>query len=87
MLEYGIEDAKVLLEKNLEAANKSLSQVEDDLSFIRDQTTTLEVSILLQSSRQEKYENTRNPSLYLFRFNLFYISLYWSCLLFDKRYC
>lgn len=64
MLEYGIEDAKVLLEKNLEAANKSLSQVEDDLSFIRDQTTTLEVSILLQSSRQQKYENTRNPSLY-----------------------
>lgn len=54
MLEYGIEDAKVLLEKNLEAANKSLSQVEDDLSFIRDQTTTLEVSILLQSSRQQK---------------------------------
>lgn len=66
MLEYGIEDAKVLLEKNLEAANKSLSQVEDDLSFIRDQTTTLEVSILLQSSRQEKYENTRNlPYIYL----------------------
>lgn len=80
MLEYGIEDAKVLLEKNLEAANKSLSQVEDDLSFIRDQTTTLEVSILLQSSRQQKYENTRNPSLYLF-------SLYWSYLLFDQRYC
>lgn len=76
MLEYGIEDAKVLLEKNLEAANKSLSQVEDDLSFIRDQTTTLEVSILLQSSRQQKYENTRNPSLYL-------LSLYWSYLLFD----
>lgn len=80
MLEYGIEDAKVLLEKNLEAANKSLSQVEDDLSFIRDQTTTLEVSILLQSSRQQKYENTRNPSLYL-------LSLYWSYLLFDYRYC
>lgn len=76
MLEYGIEDAKVLLEKNLEAANKSLSQVEDDLSFIRDQTTTLEVSILLQSSRQQKNENTRNPSLYL-------LSLYWSYLLFD----
>lgn len=59
MLEYGIEDAKVLLEKNLEAANKSLSQVEDDLSFIRDQTTTLEVSILLQNSRKQKYENNR----------------------------
>ena len=49
MLEYGIEDAEVLLEKNLEAANKSLSQVEEDLSFIRDQTTTLEVSILCNS--------------------------------------
>ena len=46
MLEYTIEDAKVLLEKNLDAASKSLSQVEEDLSFIRDQTTTLEVSIL-----------------------------------------
>lgn len=80
MLEYGIEDAKVLLEKNLEAANKSLSQVEDDLSFIRDQTTTLEVSILLQRSRQQKYENTRHPSLYL-------LSLCWSYLLFDQRYC
>ncbi|XP_048769455.1 prefoldin subunit 3-like isoform X2 [Ostrea edulis] len=45
MLEYSIEDAEVLLEKNLEAANKSLSQAEDDLSFIRDQTTTLEVNM------------------------------------------
>ncbi|KAK3098878.1 hypothetical protein FSP39_023913 [Pinctada imbricata] len=45
MLEYSIEDAKVLLEKNLEAASKSLTQVEEDLSFIRDQTTTLEVNM------------------------------------------
>lgn len=46
MLEYNLDDAEGLLKKNLEAANKSLSQVEDDLGFLRDQTTTLEVSIL-----------------------------------------
>ena len=46
MLEYSLDDANSLLDKNLEAANKSLSQVEEDLCLIRDQTTTLEVSIL-----------------------------------------
>ena len=46
MLEYNLDDAEKLLQKNLEAATSSLSQVEDDLSFIRDQTTTVEVSIL-----------------------------------------
>lgn len=75
MLEYGIEDAKVLLEKNLEAANKSLSQVEDDLSFIRDQTTTLEVSILLQNSRKQKYENNRKQFAMCILFMVYFISL------------
>jgi transcription initiation factor IIE alpha subunit len=46
MLEYKLDDAESLLKKNNEAAVKSLSQVEDDLGFIRDQTTTIEVSIL-----------------------------------------
>ena len=46
MLEYTLDDANNLLDKNLDAANKSLAQVEEDLSLIRDQTTTLEVSIL-----------------------------------------
>jgi hypothetical protein len=46
MLEYTLDDANTLLDKNLEAANKSLLQVEEDLCLIRDQTTTLEVSIL-----------------------------------------
>ncbi|KAL5010456.1 hypothetical protein ScPMuIL_012761 [Solemya velum] len=45
MLEYNLDDAEGLLKKNLEAANKSLSQVEDDLGFLRDQTTTLEVNM------------------------------------------
>ena len=46
MLEYNIDDAEVLLEKNLTAATKSLTQVDEDLGFLRDQTTTIEVSIL-----------------------------------------
>lgn len=46
MLEYNLDDAEKLLEKNYDAASRSLAQVEDDLGFIRDQTTTLEVSIL-----------------------------------------
>ncbi|XP_012940254.1 prefoldin subunit 3 [Aplysia californica] len=49
MLEYEIEEADEVLAKNLDAAKKSLSQVEDDLLFIRDQMTTLEVSILCRS--------------------------------------
>ncbi|OWF54616.1 prefoldin subunit 3-like [Mizuhopecten yessoensis] len=45
MLEYTIDDATSLLEKNLDAASKNLTQVDDDLSYIRDQTTTLEVNM------------------------------------------
>merc|ERR1711976_262094 len=45
MLEYNLEDADQLLQKNLDAATSSLSQVEEDLSFIRDQTTTVEVNM------------------------------------------
>ena len=46
MLEYTLGDAEALLQKNHSAALKSLAQVEDDLGFLRDQTTTVEVSIL-----------------------------------------
>ncbi|XP_064604579.1 prefoldin subunit 3-like [Liolophura sinensis] len=45
MLEYNLDDAEKLLEKNYDAASRSLAQVEDDLGFIRDQTTTLEVNM------------------------------------------
>ncbi|KAH9525020.1 Prefoldin subunit 3 [Bulinus truncatus] len=45
MLEYGICEADDVLMKNLEAAKKSLVQVEDDLLYIRDQMTTLEVNM------------------------------------------
>jgi len=46
MLEYNLDDAETLLRKNQEAASNSLKQVEDELSYITEQTTTLEVSIL-----------------------------------------
>lgn len=35
MLEYTLEDAKALLEKNHETARKNLSQVHHDLDFLR----------------------------------------------------
>jgi len=46
MLEYTLDDAEFLLTKNHNAALKSLEVVENDLGFLRDQTTTIEVSIL-----------------------------------------
>ena len=45
MLEYNIDDAEALLKKNLNAAHTSLEQVDEDLSFLRDQTTTVEVNM------------------------------------------
>ena len=46
MLEYELHDAEKLLVKNQEAAIASLEQVDTDLGFLRDQLTTIEVSIL-----------------------------------------
>merc|ERR1712227_924277 len=45
MLEYNLDDAQQLLQKNYAAATTSLAQVEDDLGFLRDQTTTIEVNM------------------------------------------
>lgn len=45
MLEYSLDDAEALLSKNLTAAVKSLDNVEQDLGFLRDQTTTIEVNM------------------------------------------
>ncbi len=41
-----MEEAEELLRKNLEAATSSLQQVEEDLDFVKDQCTTVEVGIL-----------------------------------------
>jgi len=45
MLEYSLDEAQALLEKNLSQAKQALETVEEDLGFLRDQTTTTEVSI------------------------------------------
>ncbi|KNE69042.1 hypothetical protein AMAG_13916 [Allomyces macrogynus ATCC 38327] len=45
MLEYPIEEARSLLATKLNQATISLSQVEEDLEFLRDQVTTMEVNM------------------------------------------
>lgn len=48
MLEYDIDEAQTLLEKNLGTASRNLESLEEDLDFLRDQFTTTEVSILTE---------------------------------------
>lgn len=45
MLEYPLDEAEELLRKNLDAANKSLSQIDINLDYLRDQITTTEVNM------------------------------------------
>jgi len=45
MVEYTFEEARTLLTKNLENATQNLSVFEEDLSFLKDQVTTVEVNI------------------------------------------
>nr|XP_034957855.1 prefoldin subunit 3 isoform X3 [Zootoca vivipara] len=42
MLEYDIDEAQALLEKNLFTATRNLESLEEDLDFLRDQFTTTE---------------------------------------------
>ncbi|XP_068871464.1 prefoldin subunit 3 isoform X2 [Aphelocoma coerulescens] len=55
MLEYDIDEAQALLEKNLSTATKNLDLLEEDLDFLRDQFTTTEVSILFVHVGEEMY--------------------------------
>ncbi|XP_077445536.1 prefoldin subunit 3 [Stigmatopora argus] len=45
MLEYDIDDAQALLEKNLGTATRNMETLEEDLDFLRDQFTTTEVNM------------------------------------------
>lgn len=45
MLEFPVEEAKVLLERNLVNAEASIESTDTDLKFIKDQITTCEVNI------------------------------------------
>mgnify|MGYP000504083528 FL=1 len=45
MLEYSIQEAEELLNKNLIQAERSLKQIELDMDFLKDQITTTEVNM------------------------------------------
>jgi len=45
MLEYPLEEAKVLLQQNIESAEQNLKCLEHDQDFLRDQLTTTEVNM------------------------------------------
>ncbi|XP_023826105.1 LOW QUALITY PROTEIN: prefoldin subunit 3 [Salvelinus sp. IW2-2015] len=45
MLEYDIDEAQSLLEKNWRPASRNLDSLEEDLDFLRDQFTTTEVNM------------------------------------------
>jgi prefoldin subunit 5 len=45
MLEYPVQEASELLNGKLDAARLSLKQVEEDLEYLREQVTTMEVNI------------------------------------------
>lgn len=45
MLEYDLAEAKEMLLQNLAAAETSMADVEETLAFLKEQTTTVEVSL------------------------------------------
>lgn len=45
MLEYDLTEAKEILLENLTAAETSMTDVEQTLAFLKEQTTTVEVSL------------------------------------------
>ena len=66
MLEYTLDDAEALLTKNYTAAEKSLQTVDNDLGFLRDQTTTVEVSILCINGVHTQKYNYFSCSTYMY---------------------
>ena len=63
MLEYNLDDAEALLERNLNAAKKSVETVEEDLGFLRDQTTTIEVNMARIYNWDVKRRQSQQPSI------------------------
>lgn len=66
MLEYDIDEAQALLEKNLSTATKNLDSLEEDLDFLRDQFTTTEVNMARvynwDVKRRNKDDTTKNKA-------------------------
>lgn len=63
MLEYGIDEAQALLDKNLSTAVKNLDSLEEDPDFLQDQFTTTKVSMArvynLDVKRQNKDDSAK----------------------------
>ncbi|XP_039622180.1 prefoldin subunit 3 [Polypterus senegalus] len=62
MLEYDIDEAQALLEKNLATATRNLDSLGEDLDFLRDQCTTTEVNMARVYNWDVKRRNKDNPS-------------------------
>lgn len=60
MVEYGLEEAKSLLEEQLASCQQQLAEVDDDWGYVADQTTTTQVTLArlynhsIELSRQAK---------------------------------
>uniref|UniRef100_A0ABM5EWE3 Prefoldin subunit 3 n=1 Tax=Pogona vitticeps TaxID=103695 RepID=A0ABM5EWE3_9SAUR len=61
MLEYDIDEAQALLEKNLSTATRNLESLEEDLDFLRDQFTTTEVNMARVYNWDVKRRNKDDP--------------------------
>ena len=53
MLEYSLHEAKDLLESKLATAQNASKNVLEDLEFLREQVTTMEVSILFKLLKKQ----------------------------------
>ncbi|XP_053329546.1 prefoldin subunit 3 [Spea bombifrons] len=62
MLEYDIDEAQALLEKNLSTATKNLESTEEDLDFLRDQFTITEVNMARVYNWDVKRRHKEDPS-------------------------
>ncbi|XP_061454618.1 prefoldin subunit 3 [Rhineura floridana] len=62
MLEYDIDEAQALLEKNLSTATRNLESLEEDLDFLRDQFTTTEVNMARVYNWDVKRRKKDDPS-------------------------
>ena len=45
MLEYPVEEAEGILQRNLDGAERNVKLVREDLDFLKDQITTLDVNM------------------------------------------
>lgn len=64
MLEYDLEEAKEVLLSNISAADVSMKDAEETLSFLKEQTTTVEVSLarLHNLNVKRNQSNSKAPS-------------------------